>query len=128
MKIFSLTFSKYKTCLANSQKILILSREIIVLDFGDESTNPYDFDQTTTPTPPGGNCESYHQYNVIIIMTAIVIIGIVFVVNVIVIVILVIVFKRKGKGSTATLRHRKLSGPRTPSGHCFSLSCLPLFH
>ena len=58
----------------------------------------------------------------IIIMTAIVIIGIVFVVNVIVIVIVVIVIKRKGKGSTATLRHRKLSGPRTPSGHCFSLS------
>ena len=38
-------------------KTLYSSREIIVLDFGDESTNPYDFDQTTTPTPPGGNRE-----------------------------------------------------------------------
>jgi len=36
-----------------------LSREIIVLDFGDESTNPYDFDQTTTPTPPGGNLTDF---------------------------------------------------------------------
>ena len=39
----------------------LLSREIIVLDFGDESTNPYDFDQTTTPTPPGGNCKCCHH-------------------------------------------------------------------
>ena len=31
-----------------------LSREIIVLDFGDEATSPYDFDRTTTR--PGGNC------------------------------------------------------------------------
>ena len=39
----------------------LLFREIIVLDFGDESTNPYDFDQTTTPTPPGGNCKCCHH-------------------------------------------------------------------
>ena len=32
-----------------------LSREIIVLDFGDEATSPYDFDRTTTR--PGGNCK-----------------------------------------------------------------------
>ena len=32
-----------------------------MLDFGDESTNPYDFDQTTTPTPPGGNCKCCHH-------------------------------------------------------------------
>ena len=32
-----------------------LSREIIVLDFGDEATSPYDFDRTTPQ--PGGNCK-----------------------------------------------------------------------
>merc|ERR1719350_1267869 len=35
-----------------------LSREIIVLDFGDEATSPYDFDKTT-PTPPGGNLTDF---------------------------------------------------------------------
>jgi len=35
-----------------------LSREIIVLDFGDEATSPYDFDRTT-PTPPGGNLTDF---------------------------------------------------------------------
>ena len=34
-----------------------LSREIIVLDFGDEATSPYDFDRTTPQ--PGGNCEFF---------------------------------------------------------------------
>ena len=33
-----------------------LSREIIVLDFGDEATNPYDFDKPKGP-PAGGNCK-----------------------------------------------------------------------
>ena len=31
-----------------------LSREIIVLDFGDEATSPYDFDKPRGP-PEGGN-------------------------------------------------------------------------
>lgn len=34
-----------------------LSREIIVLDFGDEATSPYDFDRTTTR--PGGNLTDF---------------------------------------------------------------------
>lgn len=34
-----------------------LSREIIVLDFGDEATSPYDFDRTTKR--PGGNNTDY---------------------------------------------------------------------
>merc|ERR1719230_1306100 len=34
-----------------------LSREIIVLDFGDEATNPYDFDKPTTPA--GGNLTDF---------------------------------------------------------------------
>ena len=33
-----------------------LSREIIVLDFGDEATSPYDFDKPRGP-PAGGNCK-----------------------------------------------------------------------
>ena len=32
-------------------------REIIVLDFGDETNSPYDSPYDTTPTPPGGNCK-----------------------------------------------------------------------
>ena len=34
-----------------------LSREIIVLDYGDEQTSPYDFDRGSRPR--GGNCESH---------------------------------------------------------------------
>ena len=33
-----------------------LSREIIVLDFGDEGTNPYDFDKPVNSNP-AGNCK-----------------------------------------------------------------------
>jgi hypothetical protein len=39
-----------------------LSREIIVLDFGDEATSPYDFDRTTKR--PGGNNTDYKVYAV----------------------------------------------------------------
>ena len=35
-----------------------LSREIIVLDFGDEATSPYDFDKPRGP-PAGGNCKFF---------------------------------------------------------------------
>ena len=34
-----------------------LSREIIVLDFGDEGTNPYDFDKPSKSSLSNGNCK-----------------------------------------------------------------------
>ena len=34
-----------------------LSREIIVLDFGDEGTSPYDFDKPSKSSLSNGNCK-----------------------------------------------------------------------
>lgn len=38
-----------------------LSREIIVLDYGDEQTSPYDFDKPIS-RQRGGNCELESQF------------------------------------------------------------------
>ena len=40
----------------SADNAMSLSREIIVLDFGDEGTNPYDFDKPTKSNPTG-NCK-----------------------------------------------------------------------
>ena len=118
-----------------------------MLDFGDESTNPYDFDQTTTPTPPGGNCECCYIIIIVIPIAAVVVeVGII----IVGVFTSMLSFsascccchshsrwsrphcnrryghqrKRKGllSSALATLRHRKLSGHSTPSGHCFTVS------
>ena len=48
----------------SAETAMSLSREIIVLDFGDEATNPYDFDKPVSRgsgAGNSGNCEYFNQ-------------------------------------------------------------------
>ena len=48
----------------SAETAMSLSREIIVLDFGDEATNPYDFDKPVSRgsgAGNSGNCEYSNQ-------------------------------------------------------------------
>ena len=48
----------------SAETAMSLSREIIVLDFGDEATNPYDFDKPVSRgsgAGNSGNCEYFSQ-------------------------------------------------------------------